>query len=86
MSAITSLSPAQYDAFLREDFSSFLVRPFYELNPQGTFIPGKYIDLLTSLLQKFRDGKRKRFIVNLPTENVEIARLERCVTCVAVGS
>jgi hypothetical protein len=71
MNANNSLSPAEYDAFLRGDFLSFLVRSFYEINPQGIFIPGKYIDLLASILQRFRDGRRKRFILNLPPRTLK---------------
>lgn len=71
MSANNSLSQAEYDAILREDFYSFLVRCFFELNPQGNFIPGKYLEHLASLLQKFRDGKRKRFILNLPPRTLK---------------
>ena len=71
MSANNALSQAEYETILREDFHSFAVRSFLELNPQGTFIPGKYIELLASRLQKFRDGKRKRFILNLPPRTLK---------------
>ena len=66
-----SLSHAEYDTILREDFYSFAVRSFLELNSQGIFIPGPYIELVTSRLQRFRDGKRKRFILNLPPRTLK---------------
>ena len=66
MSSKLRLTPAEFFTTLRMDFLSFIVRSFYELNPQGNLILGPYIDLLASRLQKCRTGIVKRLIINLP--------------------
>lgn len=71
MSSNLRLSPAEYDAILRMDFSSFLIRSFYELNPQGNLIEGQYIELLAARLQKFYQGGQKRLIINLPPRTLK---------------
>jgi predicted phage terminase large subunit-like protein len=65
MSGKPGLTPAEYSAILRVDFVSFIIRSFYELNPQGNLILGRYIDLLAAKLQKCRTGQIRRLIVNL---------------------
>jgi predicted phage terminase large subunit-like protein len=71
MSSTVTLSNAEYEAFLRNDFTSFIERSFYELNPQALFQSGKYIDLLASTLEKCRTGKTKRLIINLPPRTLK---------------
>jgi predicted phage terminase large subunit-like protein len=53
------------------DFMSFIIRSFYELNPQGNLILGPYIGLLASKLQKCRMGLVKRLIINLPPRTLK---------------
>ncbi len=47
------------------------MKPFYELNPQATLVPGPYIDLLASTLEKCRTGPAKRQIINLPPRTLK---------------
>lgn len=61
----------EYRAILRNDFTSFIERSFMELNPQAEFIPGKYIELLASKLEKCRTGETKRLIINLPPRTLK---------------
>ncbi len=61
----------EYCTILRNDFTSFIERSFYELNPQADFIQGKYIDLLASTLEKCRSGETKRLILNLPPRTLK---------------
>lgn len=65
------LSLAEYKMLLRHDFATFIERAFYELNPQATFIPGQYIELLASVLEKCRTGQTKRQIICLPPRTLK---------------
>ncbi len=64
-------SPAEYHTLLRSDFASFIERSFYELNPGTQFVPGPYIELLASTLDKVRTGETKRLILNLPPRTLK---------------
>ncbi len=54
------------NAILRQSFSSFVQKCFYELNPSETFIKGMYIDLLCDQIQNMIEGKNQKLIINLP--------------------
>ena len=56
---------------MRNDFTSFIERAFYELNPQTEFIPGAYIELLAALLEQVRRGECKRLIINIPPRTLK---------------
>jgi hypothetical protein len=71
MSSMAVISHRDYDVILRNDFSTFIERSFYELNPQTEFITGHYIDLLAATLEKCRTGQTKRLIVNLPPRTLK---------------
>ncbi len=58
-------------AILRNDLTSFIELSFFELNPGTEFIPGKYIDLIASALEKCRRGQTKRLIINLPPRTLK---------------
>ena len=60
------LTRAELQTILRSDFSTFIERAFYELNPQARFFPGAYIELLAAKLDQVRRGECKRLIINLP--------------------
>jgi predicted phage terminase large subunit-like protein len=68
---VPSLSYLEYQTILRNDFATFIERSFAELNPQARFIPGAYIGLLASALEKCRIGKTKRLIINLPPRTLK---------------
>src|SRR3974390_2195805 len=67
----TEISIKEYEAILRNDFSTFVERSFLELNPQSTFLHGTYIDLLASKLEQCRTAQTKRLIVNLPPRSLK---------------
>lgn len=71
MSSTYQLSIDEYRAILRNDFTSFIQRSFLELNPQTAFIPGQYIELLASALERCRTGRTKRLIINLPPRTLK---------------
>ena len=67
----TVLSLKEYETVLRNDLPTFVERSFYELNPQATLVPGRYIDLLASVLERCRTGSAKRQIINLPPRTLK---------------
>lgn len=71
MSALHKFSADEYNAILRYDLTSFIDRSFCELVPQTDFIPGQYIELLASTLEKCRTGRTKRLIINLPPRSLK---------------
>ena len=71
MNAGLAFSADDYDAILRNDLTSFIDRSFCELVPQTDFIPGQYIELLASTLERCRTGGTKRLIINLPPRTLK---------------
>jgi len=71
MSDPNPLTGREYEAFLRNDLTSFIERSFYELNPQTQFLPAQYIELLASTLERCRRGETKRLIINLPPRTLK---------------
>ena len=71
MSSSTQFTFEEYQAVLRNDFTSFIERSFYELNPQATSCAGQYIELLAATLEKCRTGETKRLIINLPPRTLK---------------
>jgi hypothetical protein len=66
-----ALSVKEYEAVLRNDLTTYVERSFYELNPQATFVPGKYIELMAAKLEGCRAGATKRLIINLPPRTLK---------------
>ncbi len=71
MSRSDLMSFEEYQAILRNYFTTFIERAFYELNPQGRFVTGQYIELLAATLERCRAGKTKRLIINLPPRTLK---------------
>jgi predicted phage terminase large subunit-like protein len=65
------LTPAEYRILLRQDFSSFVQRCFYELNPQASFSWSWHIEVMAAKLAACRDGKIKRLIINIPPRHLK---------------
>lgn len=65
------LSPAEYTYLLRRDFTSFIERAFYELNPQTLYQPSPHIEAIASKLEECRRGKVRRLIINLPPRHLK---------------
>jgi hypothetical protein len=68
---MNDFSMAEYQAALRADFYSFLVRCFMELNPGASFLPSWHIEVLAAKLQAVRDGRVRRLIVNIPPRHLK---------------
>src|SRR5271166_6143552 len=68
---MTLVSQAEYQAALRVDFYSFLLRCFVELNPGVSFLPSWHIELMAAKLQAVRDGRVRRLIINIPPRHLK---------------
>ncbi len=65
------LSPEEYQFILRRDFTSFIERAFYELNPQTRLLLGAHIEFIATKLEACRQGRIKRLIINLPPRHLK---------------
>src|SRR5262245_61927179 len=66
-----SLSFAEYQAVLRQDFGAFIQRCFYELNPQAEFFWNWHIEVLAAKLDAVRQGKIRRLIINIAPRHLK---------------
>ena len=62
---------SEYQAALRVDFYSFLLRCFAELNPGASFLPSWHIELMAAKLQAVRDRQMRRLIINIPPRHLK---------------
>ena len=67
----TELTVDEYYCLLRHDFTAFIERGFYQLNPQATFIPGPHIELMAAKLEACRQGKIRRLAICLPPRGLK---------------
>ena len=58
-------------AILRQDFHTFMMRGFLELNPRASFLPNWHIELLCAKMQAVREGRIKRLIVCIPPRHLK---------------
>src|ERR1700738_3984990 len=65
------LSPPEYDAILRSDFSFFAQRCFSELNPQAELAMNWHLEVIAAKLTAVREGKIRRLIINLPPRHLK---------------
>jgi hypothetical protein len=68
---MTVLSQIEYQAALRADFYSFMLRCFAELNPGAAFLPSWHIELMAAKLQAVRDRRIRRLIINIPPRHLK---------------
>jgi predicted phage terminase large subunit-like protein len=68
---MTLASQAEYQAVLRVDFYSFMLRCFAELNPSAAFLPSWHIELMAAKLQAVRDRRIRRLIINIPPRHLK---------------
>ena len=66
-----TLSPSDYATILRCDLPSFVVRAFYELNPQTPFQMAPYVELIAAKLEACRRGEIRRLIINIPPRTLK---------------
>jgi predicted phage terminase large subunit-like protein len=68
---MSNLKPNEYLAILRNDFSTFIERSFYQLNPDVRFLPNWHIELIASELERCLQGETKRLIINVPPRSLK---------------
>jgi predicted phage terminase large subunit-like protein len=68
---MTAISTAEYQAALRADFHSFLVRCFAELNSGASFLPSWHLEVMAARLQAVREGRIRRLIINIPPRHLK---------------
>src|SRR3974390_2576276 len=68
---IRALTPAEYETVLRQHFSTFAARCFYDLNPQTELATNWHLQVIAAKLTAVRQGKIRRLIINLPPPQAE---------------
>jgi hypothetical protein len=69
---IEDVTRAEYEAVLRQDFTTFAARCFHELNPQAEPAMGWHIEVIAAALTAVPQGKIRRLIINLPPGHLKI--------------
>ena len=64
-------TPAEYQTLLRQDFSTFAARCFYDLNPQTELAMNWHVEVIAAKLTAVRHGKIPRLIINLPPRHLK---------------
>jgi len=65
------LSRSEYEALLRQDFTTFIARCFQELNPQAELAMNWHLEIIAAKLMEVRRGTIKRLIINLPPRHLK---------------
>ena len=65
------LTPNEYRAVLRSDFTAFIERSFHELNPATRFLPNWHIEVIATELEACRRGETQRLIINVPPRSLK---------------
>ena len=68
---IETLTRAEYDTLLRQDFSTFAARCFHDLNPQAELAMNWHLEVIAAKLTAVREGKIRRLIINLPPRHLK---------------
>jgi predicted phage terminase large subunit-like protein len=68
---LENLTAAEYDTLLRQDFSNFVARCFYDLNPQAELAMNWHLEVIAAKLTAVRQGKIRRLIINLPPRHLK---------------
>jgi predicted phage terminase large subunit-like protein len=62
---------ADYETLLRQDFTSFAARCFYDLNPQTELAMNWHVEVIAEKLTAVRQHKIRRLIINLPPRHLK---------------
>ena len=55
---------------LRNDFTTFIERSVYELNPEIEYLSNWHIEVIAAALEDCRLGRCKRLIINVPPRSL----------------
>jgi hypothetical protein len=61
----------EYETMLRQDFSTFAARCFYDLNPQTDLAMNWHLEVIAAKLTAVRNGEIRRLIINLPPRHLK---------------
>jgi hypothetical protein len=62
---------ATYETMLRQDFSTFAARCFYDLNPQTDLAMNWHLEVIAAKLAAVRQGRIRRLIINVPPRHLK---------------
>ncbi len=79
------LSAAEYRAFSRQDFYTFMHRAYCELHQDAPFLHSWDNELIASKLQSCLDGQITRLIINLPPRSLKSHAATVCFPAFAFG-
>ena len=65
------LTRAEYEALLRQDFTTFAARCFHELNPQVELAMNWHLEVIANALTRVQQGESRRVIINLPPRHLK---------------
>ena len=65
------LALLEYQAALRSDFYSFMLRCFTDLNGGAAYLPSWHIEVMAAKLQSVRKGHTRRLIINIPPRHLK---------------
>ena len=68
---IESLTRAEYDTVLRQDFGTFAARCFHDLNPPTELARSWHLEVIAAKLTAVRQGTIRRLIINLPPRHLK---------------
>jgi predicted phage terminase large subunit-like protein len=68
---IEDLTRTEYEALLRQDFTTFTARCFGDLNPQVELAMNWHLEVIAAKLTAVRQGKIRRLIINLPPRHLK---------------
>ena len=66
-----AFSHSEFDAAVRGEFYSFLMRVFSELHAGQTYSPAWHVEVLASKLQRVGAGRTRRLILNVPPRHLK---------------
>ena len=68
---IEDLTRTEYEALLRQDFTTFAARCFHQLNPQTDLAMNGHLEVTAAKLAAVCQGKIRRLIINLPPRHLK---------------
>jgi hypothetical protein len=68
---VENLTRVEYEILLRQDFTTFAARCFYDLNPQTELATNWHVEVIADRLTAVRQRKIRRLIINLPPRHLK---------------
>jgi hypothetical protein len=68
---VENLTRVEYEILLRQDFTTFAARCFYDLNPQTELATNWHVEVIADRLTAVRQRNIRRLIINLPPRHLK---------------